>query len=71
MKHQVDNSHKSLKNLKKEIVGDDNILNIVNEIEKLLGKDENNKTIENLKRDYPNIIKKLEEALLNYMGEKS
>ena len=34
----VDNSHKSLKNLGKEIVSDDTILNMVNETEKLLSK---------------------------------
>ena len=54
----------------KEIVRDDDILNIGNEIEKLLRKSENIRTIENLKKDYPDIINELEEALLNYMGEK-
>ena len=39
----VDNRHKSLNNLKKEIVGDDSILKIVNELEKLLCKGEKNK----------------------------
>ena len=52
----VDNSHKSLENLKKEIVGDDKILNIVIEIEKLLSKGENHKTIENIRKDYPEKI---------------
>ena len=52
--------------MKKEIVGDDNILNIVNEIEKLLSKGENNETIENLKKTYPEYIKELEEE---NMGE--
>ena len=54
----------------KEIVRDDDILNIGNEIEKLLRKSENIRTIENLQKDYPDIINELEEALLNYMGEK-
>ena len=34
----VDNSHKTLKNFKKELAGDDNIINIVNEMEKILGE---------------------------------
>ena len=49
----VDNSHESFENIKKGIVGDDNIINLVNQIEKLLSKGENNRTIENLKKDYP------------------
>ena len=36
----VDNIHKTLNTLKEESVGHDNILNIVNEIEKMLGKEE-------------------------------
>ena len=59
----VDNSHKTLKNLKKEIVDNDEILNIVNKIV------EDDRTINDLKKDYPDEIKNLEEALLNYMGE--
>ena len=59
----VDNSHKTLKSLKNEIVDNDEILNIV--IEKLEG----DKTIKDLTKDYPDNIKNLEEALLNYMGE--
>ena len=55
--------------MKREVVGDYNIVNIVDEIEKLLSKGENNKTIEKLKKNYPNEIEKLEEALNNYMGE--
>ena len=46
----VDNSHKSLKNLKEEIVDNDEILNIVNKIV------EDYKTIKDLKKDYPNEI---------------
>ena len=53
-----------MKNLKKEIVNNDEILNIVNEII------EEDKTIKDLKRDYPDIFNELEEALLNYLGEK-
>ena len=52
-----------MKNLKKEIFDNDEILNIVNEII------EEDKNIKNLKKDYPDKIEILEEALLNYMGE--
>ena len=38
-------------------------MNIVNEI------GEKDRTIDDLKKDYPNEIEKLEEALLNYIGE--
>ena len=55
----VDNNHKALKEFNKEIVDNDEILNIVNEI------GEEDKTIEDLKKDYPNEIEKLEEALLD------
>ena len=52
-----------MKNLKEEIVDNDEILNIVDEIV------EDDKTIKDFKKDYPDKIKKLEEALFNYMGE--
>ena len=52
-----------MKDLEEEIVDNDEILNIVNEIL------EEDKTIKDLKKDYPDKIKKLEEALLDYMGE--
>ena len=52
----VDNNHKSLINLKKEIVDNDEILEIVNKIV------EDDKTIKDLKKDYPDKIKNLEEA---------
>ena len=55
--------------MKKEDVGDDEIINFVNEIEKLLSRGENHKTIESLKKEYPDKINELEEALLKYMGE--
>ena len=58
-----DNSKKTLKNLKNEIVDNDEILNIVNKIV------EDDKTIKDLKKDYPEEIKNLEEALLDYKGE--
>ena len=52
-----------MKDLKEEIIDNDEILNIVNEII------EDDKTIKDLKKDYPGKIKKLEEALLDYMRE--
>ena len=63
VKTLVDNSHKTLKHLKKEIVHNDDILDIVN---KIVEKD---KTIKDLKKDYPEEIKNLEEAISDYMGE--
>ena len=63
VKTLVDNSNKTLKNLKEEIVDNDEILEIVNKLV------EDNRTIEDLKKDHPNDNKNLEEALLNYMGE--
>ena len=59
----VDHSNKTLKNLKEEIVDNEEILDIVNKIA------EEDKTIDDLKKDYPKEIKNLEEALLDYMGE--
>ena len=49
--------------MKEEIIDNDEILNIINEII------EDDKTIKDLKKDYPEEIKNLEEALLDYMGE--
>ena len=63
VKTLVDKSHRTLKNLKKEIVDNDEILNIVKEIV------DAERTIDDLNKDYPNKIEKLNEALLNYMGE--
>ena len=65
----VDNSHKSLKNLKKEVFGDDKILNIINELEGLINKTERNQSISTLKKKYPDKINELEEAHLDYVGE--
>ena len=59
----VDNCHKTIGNLKKEIVDNDYILNIVTDIGK------NNRTIEDIKKDYPDSIEKSEDALPDYMGE--
>ena len=63
VKTLVENSKKILGDLKEEIVDNDYILNIVTDIGKY------NKTIKDLKKEYPNEIKKLEESLLNHMGE--
>ena len=63
VKTLVDNGDKCLKNLKKEIVDNDYILNIVTDI------GEYDRTIKDLKKDYPDKINELEEALLNYIGE--
>ena len=59
----VDNSNKTLKNLKKEIVHNDELMNIAN------GIGEVDRTVEDLGKDYSSEIKKLEEALLNYIGD--
>ena len=63
VKTLVDNSNKTLGDLKKEIVDNDEISIIINEIT------EDDKTIKDLKKDYPKEIKNLEEVLLEYMGE--
>ena len=65
----VDDSHKTLKNLKKEVIGDGNILNIINELENLIDKTKRNQSISTLKKKHPDKINELEEASLNYMGE--
>ena len=53
VKTLVDNSYKTLKNLKKDSVNNDEILDLVNKIEE----------------NHPEEIENLEEALLNYKGE--
>ena len=63
VKTLVDNSHKTLENLKKEIDDNDEILNIVDKVE------EDDRTIEDLKKGYLEEIENLEEALIDYMGE--
>ena len=52
-----------MEDLKEEFVDNDEIWNIVNEII------EEDKTFKDLKKDYPDKIKNLEEPLLDYMGE--
>ena len=56
------NNHKTLKKLKKEIVCDNNISNIVNELETLISED---RTIANIKLVFPYELERLEEALKN------
>ena len=59
----VDNSNKTLGDLKKEIVDNDYILKIVTDV------GEYNRTIKDLKKDYSDKINELEEALIDYMGK--
>ena len=64
VKTLVDNSHKTLKKLKEEIVDNNNkILNIIDEIIEEI------KTIKESKKDFPIEIKNLEEVLPDYRGE--
>ena len=63
VKTVVDNSNKTLGNLKKEIVDNEYILIIFTDIR------EYKRTIKDLKKDYPDEIKNLQGALLDYMGE--
>ena len=70
VKALVNNSHKTLKDFEKEVVDNDEILNIVKEIKILIKEDKyRNASIKDLKKDYPDKIVELEEALLDYMGE--
>ena len=68
----VDNSHKTLEEFGEEIVGNDEILNIVNEIKRVITENKyKNDSIKDIKKDYPDNINELEEALLDYMGENN
>ena len=70
VKTLVDNSHKTLKYLEGEIADNDEILNTVNEIKILVREDKyKNDSIKDLKKDYRDKIKNLEETLLNNIGE--
>ncbi len=74
VKTLVDNSHKTLKNFKKENFDSDEIINIVSKIEKnyseeIFNLDEDDRTIGKLKEYYPEEIEKLEKVFLDYMGE--
>ena len=55
--------------MKKEVIGDDKILNIIIELETLIDKTKRNQSISTLKKKYPDKITELEETLLIYMGE--
>ena len=60
VKTLIDNSHKTLKDLEEKIVDNDEILNIVDEIEKLKKEHKYKKdSINDLKEDYPVKIEKL------------
>ena len=63
VKTVVGNSNKTLGKLKREFVDNNYILNIVTDI------GEYNRTVKDLKKDYPDEINELEEALLKYIGE--
>ena len=56
--------------MKKEVVGDDKILNIINELENMIDKNKRNKSISYLKKKNPDKINELEEAFLDYIGDK-
>ena len=63
-----------MNDFKDEIVDNDEILDIVSKIEEnytedILNLEEDDRTIKNLKKFYPEEIENLEKALLNYMGE--
>ena len=55
--------------MKKEVIGDDKILNINNELENLIDKTKRNQSTSTLKKKYPDKSNELEEARLNYIGE--
>ena len=70
VKTLVNNSQRTLKTLKKGIDDKDEILNFVTEIKILFKEDRYNKDCINVsKKDYLDKIGKLEETLLNYIGE--
>ena len=71
VKTLVDNSQKTLKNLKEEILDNDEIINFVSEIRILFKEDRYKKdSIKDFKKDYPDKNEELEGTLLNYIGEK-
>ena len=68
----VDNSHKTVKDSEGEIVDIDEILNTVNAQNIIFKEDKYKKdSIKDLKKDYPDEIKNLEETLLIYIGENN
>ena len=59
-----------MKDLEGDFVDNEEILKIVNEMKKLIAEGKNeNYSIKDLRKDYPDEIEKLEEALLNYIAE--
>ena len=59
-----------MKDLEKEFVDTDEILNIVTEIKILIKENKyKNDSIEDLNKDYPDKTEKIEDVLLNYIGE--
>ena len=59
-----------MNDFEEEIVDNDEISNFVKEIKVLITEGEHkNDSIEDLKKDYADEVEKLEEALLNYIGE--
>ena len=62
----IDNIHRTLKSLKKQIVLDGNMLKIVNEIETLSSE---GRIIDDFLKDFPYAIGKLKEALNIYISE--
>ena len=66
----VDNSHKTLKDFEEEIVDNDEILISVIEVKIIFTEGKyKNYSFKDLKKDYPDKIRELEEALVNCMGE--
>ena len=71
VKTLVDNSHKTLEEVEEEIVDNDEILNLVNEIKRLITESKyKNDSIKDLKKDYPDKTKELEEAFTWLFGRK-
>ena len=55
--------------MRKEVIGDDKILNIISELENMIDKTKRNQSINTLKKKYPDKINELEETFLDYIGE--
>ena len=70
VKTLVDNSQKTLKDLERETVEKDEILNTINEVKTLMKEDNyKNDSVKDLKKDYPDKLKNLEETFFNYIVE--
>ena len=71
VKTLIDNSHKTLKDFEDEKIDKNDILNNVIEIKTLITENKyKNDSIKDLNKGYPDKINELEEAILDYMGEK-